>query len=723
MSAKPPPLPTCRNRTAEPQSAWADDEASQPPPLPPSARAAERVRIVPDDAPRAQLTRWSGAMVPWIASFLYHQALLLGLAFWMISAMAGSGGPLALLTAEGDQEAEPLEGSLFTLQSLQSDDLSLLPELSLDVDSDFEADSPGAVDLDAADRSSQRPWPDGQVPAGATDQRVRAAPGDGKPAVPRLRQAASIEEAVGGVIGEIQGKLAQGDLLVVWLLDASISLEDDRPRVAARLDAMFQQAAAGSASQENRLTSAAAGFGRGTRELVAPTALGGRIVKAVTRVPTDASGIENVFGAVQWAVNRYSKRWPGAVMIVVWTDESGNDPGKLEATIDLCRQQKVSVSVMGPSSILSHALGTHTWVHGPSGRVFSLAVQRGLDSALLEQCRMPYWYQTHLPDRDDPAQAALVAVDPWQKPDGGQPAPAPLPQLPFLPKLLFTGQLPPWYGGPQLERMVSGVGPYALTRLTVQTFGTYTVFDQPADRGPFRMEVMEAYLPDYRAADEIAADFKEHPLRQAVAAAAQLAAEQTDLRTPQLVFFSNNVGPLYYSPSSFRNALAAALAREEAVVKRNLALVQNALARFGPNGMEEEYQAEESARWRAWYDLTRGRLLALRVRHLEYATACKVLTGALLGRDTNHVRFFAVPVIRSGPAAREQAQEAERLLRRCVETNHQTPWAYLAQRELDYPLGIDFRQIAIPRPPPQPAVPMVPGVPGGGGSPVSTPKL
>ena len=156
---------------------------------------------------------------------------------------------------------------------------------------------------------------------------------------------------------------------------------------------------------------------------------------------------------------------------------------------------------------------------------------------------------------------------------------------------------------------------------------------------------------------------------------------------------------------------------------RNLALVQNALPRFAPRGMEEEYQAEESARWRAWYDLTRGRLLAQHVRHLEYATACKVLTGALLGRDTNHVRFFPVAVIRSGPAAREQAQEAERLLRRCVQTNRDTPWAYLAQRELDYPLGMDFRQIAIPRPPPQPAVPMVPVVPGGAGPSVSTPKL
>ena len=119
MSAKPPPLPTCRKRTAEPDSPWADDEASQPPPLPPSARPAEQVRIVPDDAPRSQLTRWSGAMVPWIASFLFHQALLLGLAFWMISAMAGSGGPPALLTAgNADLEGETLESSVFASQTL-----------------------------------------------------------------------------------------------------------------------------------------------------------------------------------------------------------------------------------------------------------------------------------------------------------------------------------------------------------------------------------------------------------------------------------------------------------------------------------------------------------------------------------------------------------------------------------------------------------------------------
>jgi len=698
MPAKPPPLPSCRVPRAEREPPWRVSDSMQRPALSPSEAGAERVQVVPDDAGRPLLSRCSAAVIPWMASFLLHQAVLLVLAFWVVSAIAGSGTPTAVLTVgDGDVAGELLEASVLCPATLSADDLLLRPEVSVDADAALDVHSADALDLEDADRSSQRPRTDGQVPAGAVDQRARPAPGEGRPAAPRLRQAGSIEEAVGGVIGEIRGKLQKGDLLVVWLLDASISLEDDRPRVATRLDAMFRQADQGSPAGRNRLLSAAAGFGRSARQLVPPTALGGRIVKAVTKVPTDPSGIENVFGAVHWAVGRYSKRWDGAMMIVVWTDESGNDAGRLESTIALCREHQVSVSVMGPSSILSHAMGTHTWVHQPSGRVFSLGVQRGLDSAVLEQCRLPYWYQTHLPA--------------WHAPE------PPAPQLPP------GTRLPPWYGGPQLARMVSGFGPYALVRLTAETFGTYTVFDQPADRGPFRLEVMEAYLPDYRSADAIARDLKDHPLRRAVVEAAQLAAQEADLRTPQLVFFSNNFGPLYYSPPAFRNALRGGLAHEQAVVARNLVLVQNALSRFGPEGMEEEYRAEESARWRAWYDLTRGRLLAQRVRHLEYAFACKVLTGALLGPETNHVRFFPVPAIHSGPAVREQAQEAERLLRRCVESNPQTPWAYLAQRELDDALGLDFGQVSLPRPAPQPAVPAVPALPGAGGKPIGPPKL
>ena len=55
--------------------------------------------------------------------------------------------------------------------------------------------------------------------------------------------------------------------------------------------------------------------------------------------------------------------------------------------------------------------------------------------------------------------------------------------------------------------------------------------------------------------------------------------------------------------------------------------LHEALAAFGPKGMEHYYGKEPSARWRAWYDLTYGRLLAMCVRANEYNWACAVMKG------------------------------------------------------------------------------------------------
>jgi hypothetical protein len=79
-----------------------------------------------------------------------------------------------------------------------------------------------------------------------------------------------------------------------------------------------------------------------------------------------------------------------------------------------------------------------------------------------------------------------------------------------------------------------------------------------------------------------------------------------------------------------------------------------------------------------------------------------------VGPQTNHVVLSPSPALRGPDAVRARAAEASRLLNRCMKENPQTPWAYLAQRELDHPFGIDIRQVTLPPPLPAAAAPLGP---------------
>jgi hypothetical protein len=348
--------------------------------------------------------------------------------------------------------------------------------------------------------------------------------------------------------------------------------------------------------------------------------------------------------------------------------------------------------------MLGRVMGTHVFRDPVSGRTVPLPIERGPDTALPQRLHLPYWYETGLPA--------------W------------LPG-PFA----GAGGLPPWLGGPQLERLSSGFGPYGLTRLALATGGTYTIFDRPADRGPFGLDTMRDYQPDYRRAGFIARDLDQHPLRQAILEVVALSQQSASLEPPPTRFFGTRPdrpgGPwmtVYYPSSRFRTLLRGEMRARRTRAQKTLDELEQLLAPFGPDGMEDLYQAETSPRWRAWYDVTRGRLLAMRVRQAEYAKLADLLTRrSAVGPQTNHLLLLPSPDLRGSDDVQSWAREAQRLLQRCVREHSGTPWAYLAQRELDHPLGIDVRQITLPPPVTVPAGGVV--VPAGRTPRMNTPGL
>jgi len=458
----------------------------------------------------------------------------------------------------------------------------------------------------------------------------------------------TIEGAVDRLTREIALNLEQSNVLVIWLMDASISLVDEREEVAERLSRVYQEIEELGSVTEGSLLSTVLSYGQNSATLVPPTADGAKVVEAIRSVPIDESGQENVFSAVVAAVDQYKSlrsREKRKLMIVIWTDESGDDMARLEEAINVCRRLAVPVFTVGPSAMFGREIGTQEYRDPEDGQVYQLPVDRGPDTARPELLNLPYWFN-----------------------------------------------------GPQYENLRAGVGPYALTRLSAETGGAYFINENKADRAPFRLVDLRRYLPAYTSSGEYSKEVKQSKLRQAILSAVDITHQRELKGTPTLSFAPTG--------DNFQQQLREA----QESVAYDLLTIERALAAFGPKGLEQEYLQETSPRWQAWYDLTLGRLLAMQVRCYEFNWACAVMKGkgsAFVEQKSNRWEFRADEKINFGSASERSANEALRLLERAVKNNPGTPWALLAERELQQPLGFRVEEGYVA---PPPSVTNLPGV-------------
>src|SRR6185295_2942994 len=96
-----------------------------------------------------------------------------------------------------------------------------------------------------------------------------------------VRGAGGVGDAVGGITRTIDAKLEKGDLLVVWLMDESISLLDDRQMVAEKIGPYFRSIEARDKKGNFQLYNAVVGFGYRSVELVKPTRFSSQILEAI----------------------------------------------------------------------------------------------------------------------------------------------------------------------------------------------------------------------------------------------------------------------------------------------------------------------------------------------------------------------------------------------------------------------------------------------------------
>lgn len=590
-----------------------------------------------------------------VASLLLHLWLMANLAGWLLREPADSMAPVLetkfaepVIHQEID-EAIPFELANPDDRELDVREVTNAMSLGLAVVPNTpKVAAPAKQWLDEA-RVDQARLPAYDVPEGLKfDDRLVVKGSTGE-------QLVQIESALDRVTWEIAQNLQESKLLVVWLLDGSASLKTQREAVAKRLRRIYGELGALENTStiprhEKGLLSAVVMFGEKTNFVVKPTDKFEEIQAGIENLPTDSSGVENVFTAVKQTVNLWSSyrtEQHRRILLITITDEAGDDFGTLHLeAIAACRRFGAKAYVIGPTAPFGKRRGFVPYIAPEDGKTYQLPIDLGPEAPMAENVSLPFWFS-----------------------------------------------------GPQYEYLSSGFAPYGLARLVSETGGVYfltnmTTMAGLAPIGSFDEATLRMFAPDYRFGelDDFAKDVRKYPLRVCVLNAAQLSQRFKVKGAPRL--------ELRVTANNFRQMATEA--------QRDVAEAQymiDAMLQAFPPGIEKELDREPSLRWRMAFCLNYGRLLANRTRNLEYNSALAFLKTSLSEVDintrSNHWIFHPSPEVKfSGVASRKGAQLAADLLNRVVAEAPGTPWAIMAARELQYPFGIRVEERFVPPPPP-----------------------
>jgi uncharacterized protein YegL len=441
---------------------------------------------------------------------------------------------------------------------------------------------------------------------------------------------------------EIVRQIERGRTLVVWAFDASGSLVVEREKLSKHIEGVYKhikELDTEHKSEDGGLLTAIVGFGQDRKVLTQPTADPAEIVAGIKSVPLDTTGIESTFGTVAEVVRKWSrykddKGKPYHTMVIVVTDEVGDDESRLEEAIATARAGKVQVYVLGSSALFGRIEGRMNYTDPKTKQVFyNLPVRLGPESVRLETIHLPFWYD-----------------------------------------------------GPQYDYLDAGFGPYALTRLATETGGIYFVTRLGPGRVSFDPNSMREYRPDWMSTAGYEQALAKSPLRQAVLQAA-LITQQSLPGQPALSFPAAD-GP------EFKEAMKEnqiVVARIEYTVKEALGPI-SAVTKLRDRETSRRWQAHyDLIRGRLL-------AMRIRCNEFNTACAKMLKDQPKFKNPgSNTWKLVPADDINArDPQAKVVAEEARRLLKRVVTDHPGTPWAMLAQRELKDPFGFKWVEANVP---------------------------
>lgn len=353
-----------------------------------------------------------------------------------------------------------------------------------------------------------------------------------------------------------QAAIDAGDrpVAIIWLVDASASLDHWRKHLAAGAARFHNEVAGAPGAAQRTVTTGVAVFGAGfSTPLFPPSDNPALAETAIRGVTADPSGRENLCAAILGLSAKVAAwRQEQQVLVILVTDERGDDLEKLEDAILAARNAGTTLFAISAESPFGAAKGRLAWTF-PDGQTEWLSVDSGPETALPELAPLPDW--------------------------GGTTA--------------ESGKI-----------LTSGFGPYLPGRLCEAT-GGHCLAVRISDPGAIHPDpaATAKYRPDYRSAREIQAD---HKTNLAKAAVTQLAVDWLAKRPsfPPLVIEADKTGTKAARMRALREA------------DEGLRRLDKHLDRF--HDAQPDRTTVRDRRAQAAFDLHRGWLWMLRARLAEY---------------------------------------------------------------------------------------------------------
>ena len=445
--------------------------------------------------------------------------------------------------------------------------------------------------------------------------------------------------AVDRITWEIAASLRKRKTIAVWLFDESLSLQKRRAAIADRFDAIYTQLAQLNVNVEENLTTGIVGFGKDVHMLQgSPSNAVNTLTEIIRNIKNDHSGTEFVFRAVDRALRtfvRHKKEQRASLMFIIVTDERGDDFAELEQVIRKCTRTGTRVYCIGNSAVFGREKGfvRYAWKDGDNNFEEDLPVDQGPETAMVEGLQLPFWNNNRR----------------------------------------------------NLDRMSSGFGPYALTRLCTESGGIYFIADQTY--GPrFDPAVMRQYTPDYRPQRDYEKQLSSNNAKSALIQAARTAVPEDSIANPERRFLATTDVVLRTQITEAQKPLAT------------LDYYLRELHQILERG-ESDRDKLDTDRWRASFDLAMGRVLAMRVRAYGYnSMLAEMKSNPRPFQTKGSNQWVLSPAERSdaGANVRRMHESSMKYLSRVIDEHPMTPWAWLAKVELEEPLGWQWSEAAVP---------------------------
>ncbi|MFK7769321.1 MAG: vWA domain-containing protein [Mariniblastus sp.] len=617
----------------------------------------------------------------WVVSLAFHLLVIVFLARIIMPSEDDNNVALVL-----DEPAQIIEEDIDVSPEIEFDDV-ITEDIGADGEDGFEA---AAAEAPMLDIMSEDPvdleMEERELGEMITDNDFFEATAENMSPIAVNGSVGESVKAASGAIDRMTQQLLTSmedrDTVVVWMFDQSASLMKQREEILVRFDRIYAELGlleeAGHRVFSNRetdepLITQVYAFGAKVSPMMrTPTQSVSEIKKAVRAIKRDESGYEYVMNAVMTAakscqkyreIDRATGQPKKNVMIIVVSDEAGDDVEKVDDAIRTCNKLQIPVYVVG--------------VPAPFGRPETKVK----------------WVDPD-PKYDQSPQWAIVSQGPESV------APERL-------RLDFTGTFD------DLDMIDSGFGPFHLTRLAYETSGTYFAVHPNRTtkrRGKmwetksyashlqycFDPDKMRRYKPDYVSNKAYFNRLKQNKARSALVRAATYTNTGT-LETPVLRFEKLN---------------EARFVNEVSVAQRSAAIIEpkiNDLYEMLKAG-EEDRPKEISPRWKAGFDLAIGRAIAAKVRGETYNSMLALIKTKLKfdppkGNKPQNNTWVLRPAdaIETGSQDAKLMKKAKMYLERVVEEHPGTPWAMLAERELKTPIGWKWTQTYTKPPePPKP---------------------